>query len=206
MDSIKGEGAIARLEGFIETFVHYKNNIPKMDDVIRMYLSHLSEMKEEKRIAAFTLCCLYVGKIGNIETETKTLFESVFEKYIKLFDKCSIYGLIITVMRVNLNISVAWEFYDCYNVINSYCKKRYKDTKLKLPKEIETMIYLKIANTLQEDDFEAAQNWKLKAYDNSNNNKEIQEIVKESMDNNSTFDINSIWQIIDKRFDKEIEK
>lgn len=206
MDSCKGEGAKARLEGFIETFIRYKDKIPKMDELVRMYLSHLSEMKEENRIAAFTLCCLYVGKIGNIEPETKKLFESVFEKHKGLFNKCSIYGFIIFVMRVNLDISVAWETDNFKDVIATYCKKRYKDSGLKLPKEIETMIYLKIANSFQEDNLETAQNWKLKAYDNLNNNREIQELVKEAMGNNSTFDINSIWQIIDKRFDKKTEK
>ena len=51
-----------------------------MDDLIRMYISHLPEIKEENRLAAFTLCCLYVGKVGNAEEETKIQFQTVFEK------------------------------------------------------------------------------------------------------------------------------
>lgn len=80
MDDSKGKGARARVEGFVETFVHYQNKIPKMDELIRMYISHLPEMKEENRLAAFMLCSLYVGKVGNAEEETKTQFQTVFEK------------------------------------------------------------------------------------------------------------------------------
>ena len=94
-----------------------------MDDVIKMYLSHLGEMKEENRLAAFTLCCLYVGKIGNVEDETKTLFNTVFEKNKSLLDKCSIYGLLILVMKVSLSISMVWKLEECEKVVNTYCKK-----------------------------------------------------------------------------------
>ena len=50
MDNNKGEGAKARVEGFVETFVHYQNKIPTMDDVIKMYLSHLGDVKRLLRL------------------------------------------------------------------------------------------------------------------------------------------------------------
>ena len=203
MDSSKGEGARARVEGFVETFVHYQNKIPKMDELIRMYISHLPEMKEENRLAAFTLCCLYVGKVGNAEEETKTQFQIVFEKNKSLLEKCSIYGLIIFVMRANIDINVTWESEDCEKVVNAYCKKRYKDSRIKLPKEIESMIYLEVANSFEGEDEKAnRQKWRLRAYDNSNNSKEIQGLIQDCMDKDSTFDINAIWQIINKRFEE----
>ena len=203
MDSSKGEGARARAEGFVETFVHYQNKIPKMDELIRMYISHLPEMKEEDRLAAFTLCCLYVGKVGNAEEETKTQFQIVFEKNKSLLEKCSIYGLIIFVMRANIDINVTWESEDCEKVVNAYCKKRYKDSRIKLPKEIESMIYLEVANSFEGEDEKAnRQKWRLRAYDNSNNSKEIQGLIQDCMDKDSTFDINAIWQIINKRFEE----
>lgn len=203
MDSSKGEGARARAEGFVETFVHYQNKIPKMDELIRMYISHLPEMKEENRLAAFTLSCLYVGKVGNAEEETKTQFQIVFEKNKSLLEKCSIYGLIIFVMRANIDINVTWESEDCEKVVNAYCKKRYKDSRIKLPKEIESMIYLEVANSFEGEDEKAnRQKWRLRAYDNSNNSKEIQGLIQDCMDKDSTFDINAIWQIINKRFEE----
>lgn len=207
MDSRKGEGARARVEGFVETFVYYQNHIPKMDDVIQMYLSHLGEMKEENRLAAFALCCLYVGKIGNVEEETKALFEKVFERNKTLLEKCSIYGFIIFAMQANLDIDLRWKSEECEEVVNSYCKKRYKDSSIKLPKEIETMIYLEIANSFEEDDnHEKRQNWGLRAYDNSNNSKEIQALISECMENNNKFDISVIWEIIGKKFEKQTKE
>ena len=203
MDNSKGEGAKARVEGFVETFVHYQNKIPKMDDLIRMYLSHLGEMKEENRLAAFTLCCLYVRKVGNVEDETKTQFNTVFEKNKSLLEKCSIYGLIIYVMGAHIDLNVAWELEECEKVVNAYCKKRYKNSRLKLPKEIESMIYLEVANSFEgEEEKENRQKWRLRAYDNSNNSKEIQELISDCMEKDSTFDISMIWQIINKRFEK----
>lgn len=161
-----------------------------MDDVIKMYLSHLGGMKEENRLAAFTLCCLYVGKIENAEDETKTLFNAIFEKNRSLLDKCSIYGLLISVMRVSLSISVAWNLEECEKVVNAYCKKRYKTSRLKLPKEIETMIYLEISNRFEGDDEkDNRQKWRLRAYDNSNNFKEMQELISDCMEKDSTFDM-----------------
>lgn len=203
MDNSKGEGARARVEGFVETFVHYQSKIPKMDDLIRMYISHLPEMKEENRLAAFTLCCLYVGKIENAEKETKNQFQTIFEKNKSLLEKCSIYGLIIYVMRANIDFNVAWESEDCEKVVNTYCKKRYKDNRIKLPKEIESMIYLEVANSFEgEEEKENRQKWRRRAYDNSNNSKEIQELISDCMEKDSTFDISMIWQIINKRFEK----
>lgn len=204
MDSKSGEGASARVEGLVETFVRYKNNIPKMDNLVNMYLSNLAGMKEENRLAAFTLCCLYVGKIRNVEEETKVAFDKAYEKNKQLFAKCSIYGLLIVVMNVNLEYCVEWKMEDCDRVINDYCKKRFKKNRLKLPKEIETMIYLKMADGYKEEgEKEQRQYWVEKAYDNSNFSKEVQEIVKKSMAEDTVVDIGQIWEIIDRRFEKK---
>ena len=40
-----------------------------------------------------------------------------------MLDKCSIYALVLLVMKVNLNISVAWETVECEKIVNAYCKK-----------------------------------------------------------------------------------
>lgn len=106
-------------------------------------------------------------------------------------------------MRANIDINVAWESEDCEKVVNAYCKKRYKDSRIKLPKEIENMIYLEVANSFEGEDEKAnRQKWRLRAYDNSNNSKEIQELIQDCMDKDSAFDINAIWQIINKRFEE----
>ena len=57
--------------------------------------------------------------------------------------------LVLLVIKVNLYISVAWETVECEKIVNAYCKKRYKANRLKLPKVIETMIYLEVANSFK---------------------------------------------------------
>lgn len=100
---------------------------------------------------------------------------------------------------------MAWESEDCEKVVNAYRKKRYKDNRIKLPKEIESMIYLELANSFEgENEKENRQKWRLRAYDNSNNSKEIQALIQDCMDKDSIFDINAIWQIINKRFVRNI--
>lgn len=90
-----------------------------------------------------------------------------------------------------------------FRTLHAYCKKRYKNSRLKLPKEIESMIYLEVANSFEgEEEKENRQKWRLRAYDNSNNSKEIQELISDCMEKDSTFDISMIWQIINKRFEK----
>ena len=144
-----------------------------------------------------------MGKVGNAEEETKIQFQTVFEKNKSLLEKCSIYGLIICVMRANIDLNVAWKSEDSEKVVNAYRKKRYKDNRIKLPKEIESMIYLELANSFEgENEKENRQKWRLRAYDNSNNSKEIQALIQDCMDKDSIFDINVIWQIINKRFEE----
>lgn len=106
-------------------------------------------------------------------------------------------------MRVSLSISAAWNLEECEKVVNAYCKKRYKTSRIKLPKEIETMIYLVVANSFEGDDEkDNRQKWRLRAYDNSNNFKEMQELISDCMEKDSTFDISLIWEIINKKFSK----
>lgn len=65
------------------------------------------------------------------------------------------------------------------------------------------MIYLEISNCFEGDDEkDNRQKWRLRAYDNSNNFKEMQELISDCMEKDSTFDINLIWRIINKRFEK----
>ena len=62
-------------------------------------------------------------------------------------------------MRANIDLNVAWESEGCEKVVNAYCKKRYKDNRIKLPKEIESMIYLEVANSFEgENEKENRQN------------------------------------------------
>ena len=104
----------------------------------------------------------------------------------------NIYGFLMIVMNVNLNICVEWDMSQCEKVVNDYCKKRFKSNRLKLPKEIETMIYIKMADGYKKESEK----------DNSNFSQEVQKLVQRSMAENIAFDIKQIWEIIDKRFKK----
>ena len=206
MDYESGVYAKRKLEGFIECFVYYKNNIPKMDELIRMYMSHLDNMKLDNKIAAFTLACLYVGKIGNIEEETRNEFLKVFHKNQKLFETCSIYSFIIMIMRVNLDfdMQIEWKMETCEEVVKRYCKNRFKSKNIKLPKEIETMIYLVMAKGYKEEGNEDKRIfWIQKAYDNSNNSPRIQEIIKNGKDEDPNQLIDQIWGVIYQRFEEK---
>lgn len=115
----------------------------------------------------------------------------------------NIYGFLMIVMNVNLNICVEWDVSQCEKVVNDYCKKRFKSNRLKLPKEIETMIYIKMADGYKEEsEKDMRQLWLQRAYDNSNFSQEVQKLVQRSMAENIVFDIKQIWEIIDKRFKK----
>ena len=68
---------------------------------------------------------------------------------------------------------MAWETVECEKIVNVYCKKRYKANRLKLPKVIETMIY---------------------------NSTAIQDLLKDCMETEDIFDIDSIWQVVNNKF------
>ena len=61
------------------------------------------------------------------------------------------------------------------------------------------MLYLTIADGYKDDGNEDKRNsWTKKAYDNSNNSPEIQEIIKNNEDLNQLID--QIWEVIYQRF------
>lgn len=206
MDHESGINAIKKLEGFIECFVYYKKNIPKMDELVKMYITHLDNMKSSNKMAAFTLACLYVGKIGNIEEETRNEFVKIFDKNKKLFEKCSIYSLLIMIMQVNLDfdMQLEWKMEDCEAIVNAYCKNRFKSKRIKLPKEIETMIFLILADGYRnEKDEEKREVWLQRALDNSNNSLKIQEAINDYKDESIVQLIDHIWSLVYQRFEKE---
>ena len=93
---------------------------------------------------------------------------------------------------------MALETVECEKIVNAYCKKRYKANRLKLPKVIETMIYLKVVNSFnQENEKEYRQRWMWRA---SNNSTAIQDLLKDCMETEDIFDIDSIWQVVNKKF------
>jgi len=202
-DRQTGDGAEARLEGFVECLIYYRDHIPQMDDIITMYFEHLSEMREKNRHAAFALCYLYSRKIGNIEEDKKAIYEQFIKKHESLLNECCIHNLLLTVMQVSLPNAITWETEECEKIISEYNKKKYKANQIKLPPEIETMIYLMLANSCKEDANNRQKEWILKAYYNSNNSTDIQLKIAEIMDSGNDFDISYIWDRIYNCFEKK---
>ncbi len=205
-DKQSGEGAEARLEGLIECLVYYRNNIPPMDDVVTLYFQHLFQMNEYNRRAAFALGCIYAKLISNIDGEKRNLYDDYIEKNLNLIDKCCIHNLILAVVPINIQKDIDWSTEDCENVIMEYNKKKHKHNHLRLPPEVETMIYLMIANSAKDDDDSKKQrHWLLKAFDNSNNSTDIQAKISEALESKESFDISLVWDRIYARFQKSSE-
>ena len=63
------------------------------------------------------------------------------------------------------------------------------------------MIYLEAANSFnQENEKEYRQRWMWRAYNNSNNSTAIQNMIKDCMETEDIFNIDSIWQVVNKKF------
>lgn len=201
MDNHKGEGASCRFEGLVECFIYYKTQIPRMDDLVNMYLEHLEEMKLENKLAAFSICCLYVCKIANVSQETKRIFENKINKYKVLFKECSIYGLVLLVMSLDIKLDIEWKSEECEKIVNRYCKKCYKSNNPKFPKLIEIMIFICLANSYCDDEARDKRIfWLQKAYDNANNVKEIQDKIKEYINSCNEIDISIFWDFINQKY------
>lgn len=110
------------------------------------------------------------------------------------------------IMRVNLDfdMQIEWKMETCEEVVKRYCKNRFKSKHIKLPKEIETMIYLVMAKGYKEEGNEDKRIfWIQKAYDNSNNSPRIQEIIKNGKDEDPNQLIDQIWGVIYQRFEEK---
>ena len=63
------------------------------------------------------------------------------------------------------------------------------------------MIYLEAANSFnQENEKEDRQRGMWRAYNNSNNSTAIQNMIKDCMETEDIFNIDSIWQVVNKKF------
>lgn len=198
-----GEGVEARLEGFLNCLVYFRNNIPQLDNIVKLYFEHLSEMQEHNRHAAYVFGYLYTRIINNISKENKDCYNYYIDKYKTLFNKCCIYNLLLMVMPVDIEQEIAWQIEECEKEIEDYNKKKHNKNRLRLPPEIETMIYLLVANGSKEDSHEVQKKWLWKAYYNANNLREIQEKIKVCIDSDDVFDISVIWDNIYSRFVKK---
>ena len=141
--------------------------------------------------------------INNIEEETENKFPRLFDKNKKLLEKCSIYSLIIKVMGVDLELHSEWKMEECELIVNEYCKKRFKRKNIKLPKEIEIMIFIEMAIGYEDEDNEdKVKFWMRRAYDNSNNLLKIQEAINNTGEKNLYQLFDQIWRLINQRFDE----
>lgn len=194
-NDVKGESASERFEGLLQCIVYYNQMVPRMDEVVCTYLNHLEEMKKENKKAAFAVCVLYVETIQNVEEKTKELYSLKFEKYIKLFKECNIYAITICTLSPEISEKCRWNIEDIEQVLEKYNQRKYKKNSIKLPKEIQAILYLTLAQMFSENE-EKQDVWWDKAYDILNNNREIQKQLKEYKDSKMDYNIFEIWKWI----------
>lgn len=195
-----GESAEHILEGLLKCLIYHRNNIPNMEKTIKVYFEHIPEMKKKNKHAAYVLGYIYTKIMEDITEENKNIFNNYINKYQELIDECCIYNLILLTVVGGVGREIKWELEDCEKIIRDYNRQKHRADRLRLPSEIETMIYLCIAYSNDENHVEKRNEWLWKAYYNSNNIKDIQNKIKESIDNGSVYGISFIWDNIISRY------
>ena len=191
-----GTFAKRKYEGFIECFVHYKDHIPQMDDVVLQYLEKLSQMREDDRAAAFSLCWLYFVLIGNIEEKARREIEKRIKKNADYFARCSIYTFSAIVLTEQSPADVEWDNLTVEGVVVEYRRKKYKSNSIKLPVVIELLLYLRVSALFQDSNDAKSNEWLQFAYDASNNLPDIRREIKKMMNAEATIDDSFLRNLI----------
>lgn len=189
--------AKAKFEGFVECIVYYPNKIPQMDELIQNYLCHLAEMSPENKSVAFALSYLYYSKISNISEPNKALYRGVIESNFDLLKDINIYNAVVYILMVEMPKDLQWTTTEFLKMVEAYRKKKYNKGSIKLPREIELLLYLTLANSYKDDyDTDQQKIWLEIAYFNANNLNEVQDCIKKCIESTDLFDLNIIWNNI----------
>ena len=170
-----GSRAIANLEGFLKCLYSTPKEVLNMEECITRYLKHISQMKLQRRYAALSLSCVYVFKVSNISEEFKRNIIEQIERNKNLLKDCNIYNILVFNLTDFNREEIVWEVDDFIEEVEKYNKNKYKKNQIKLPVNIETNMYMMIAENMIKD--ERAEFWYIKTYRNCVNYKDLQEQI-----------------------------
>lgn len=168
-----------------------------MDELIKNYLCHLAEMSPENKSVSFALSYLYYSKISNITKTNKMLYKEVIERNSDLLKVCNIYNAVLYIFMVEMPEDLQWTTTEFLKTVEVYRKKKYNKGSIKLPREIELLLYLTLANSYKDDgDTDQQKVWLEIAYNNANNFNKVQASIKKCIESTDVFDLNIIWNIV----------
>lgn len=169
-----GGRAIANLEGLLQCIESDPKNVPNLNECIERYLMHFSEIRNDNKAAVLALCWIYILTISNLDERYKEKMEDKLKLHLDLLSECNIYNILIfTITRFDLEVN--WTVEEMIIEINKYNKNKFKKNHINLPNNVETNMYIFIADNMQTD--EESLYWYNKAYKNCVNNKEFQERI-----------------------------
>lgn len=170
-----GSRGIANLEGLLQCIQSDPKNVPNINECVERYLTHFSEIKRNNKAAVLALCWIYILSISSLDEAYKEKMVSKLKLHLEMISECNIYNILIFAITQFDYLEIDWTVDDMIKEINKYNKNKFKKNHIKLPNNVETNIYIMIAESMQTN--EQTLYWYNKAYKNCVNNKELQEQI-----------------------------
>lgn len=170
-----GSRGIANLEGLLQCIQSDPKNVPNINECVERYLTHFSEIKRNNKAAVLALCWIYILSISSLDEAYKEKMVSKLKLHLEMISECNIYNILIFAITQFDYLEIDWTVDDMIKEINKYNKNKFKKNHIKLPNNVETNIYIMIAESMQTN--EQTLYWYNKVYKNCVNNKELQEQI-----------------------------
>jgi len=119
-------------------------------------------------------------------------YKAFLEKYNAMLEECHLANVVLAAVPVNYGYKFGYDITDVEKSIVNYNKNKHKKNSIRLPREIETLIYLRLAeSSLENGDIVSFQKHMDEAIYNSCGSKEIQDQMIQSKNNQAAYDNHS---------------
>lgn len=145
--SIENKNVVSNFEALINC-VEYDNEVPEVNNLVRYYLTKMNSISLNYRYYAFVFSWLYLNIVNGIDESFKSEMQDKIEKYNEYMNRCELPIL------VGGNYGLPHSNFDLKEVeekITEYNKKKYKKNNLRLPHNVETKLYVRIADIYEQE-------------------------------------------------------
>lgn len=162
------------------------NNLPDMRESLQdlqLRFSHLSSDNKQYALAVILLYNTIVCK------ESRSNNHEIFlEKNKAMLEKCHLANIVLASIPIDYSYQFSYTIEDVEKHIASYGKNKHKKKCIRLPRKIETIIYLRIAEiSLSNEDLSSFQKYMDEAIYNSCGSKDVQEQMILSRNNHVAY-------------------
>jgi len=189
--------ATRRLEGFLQQVEStFANEVPLtgLRDLMTVYEKHIPDSHGQEKLRMFALYCAYnliVADAGRTDDH-----EEFIAKHEVLLEECSIETMLVLLVLVN---KWPWKPKEVVGQWNLYRKQRYQRRGLVVPRALEVLVQVRIAEAyLEAGSTQRHSMWLGRALDDAAGRPSLQEAIRKARLDREPIPHGSFWETVGK--------